>query len=62
MLASELGCSCVLIRKKGKLPGPIHSFEYELEYGTDTFEIQQNSIKTGQKVLLIDDLLATGGK
>ncbi|XP_058459850.1 adenine phosphoribosyltransferase [Malaya genurostris] len=61
MIAAELGISCVPIRKKGKLPGPCVQYEYELEYGTDIFEIQKDSIEPGQKVVVIDDLLATGG-
>ncbi|XP_037813035.1 adenine phosphoribosyltransferase [Lucilia sericata] len=61
MLASELGIGCAPIRKKGKLPGKCVSVEYTLEYGSDIFEIQTDAIKPGQKVLIIDDLLATGG-
>lgn len=61
MIAAELGIACVPIRKKGKLPGECVKYEYKLEYGTDVFEIQQGSILPGQKVLIIDDLLATGG-
>lgn len=61
LIASELGIGCVPVRKRGKLPGDCYQFEYMLEYGTDTFEMQKESIKPGQKVLLVDDLLATGG-
>ncbi|XP_068143032.1 adenine phosphoribosyltransferase [Drosophila tropicalis] len=61
LLATELGISCAPIRKKGKLPGEVASVEYQLEYGSDTFEIQLNAIKPGQKVVIVDDLLATGG-
>lgn len=61
LIAAELGIACVPIRKKGKLPGECVKYEYKLEYGTDVFEIQQGSILPGQKVLIIDDLLATGG-
>ncbi|ALC43384.1 Aprt [Drosophila busckii] len=61
LLATELGVGCAPIRKKGKLAGEVISVEYQLEYGTDTFEIQRAAIKPGQKVLLVDDLLATGG-
>lgn len=61
MLAAELGVAFVPIRKKGKLPGKCISYEYKLEYGSDVFEIQENSIKAGQKVVVVDDLLATGG-
>jgi adenine phosphoribosyltransferase len=60
-LALELGCGFTMIRKKGKLPGPTMSFDYDLEYGTDTLEIQRNAIKAGQRVVILDDLLATGG-
>lgn len=51
----------VLIRKKGKLPSETVSVEYELEYGTATIEMHKDSIKPGQKVLVVDDLIATGG-
>ncbi len=51
----------VLIRKKGKLPCEVVSKEYALEYGTATIEIHKDAIKPGQKVLLVDDLIATGG-
>ncbi|XP_055621384.1 adenine phosphoribosyltransferase [Toxorhynchites rutilus septentrionalis] len=61
LIAAELGIACVPIRKKGKLPGECVQHEYKLEYGTDTFEIQKDSIACGQKVLVVDDLLATGG-
>ncbi|EOD00659.1 adenine phosphoribosyltransferase [Caldisalinibacter kiritimatiensis] len=60
-LAYELGVGFVPVRKPGKLPAETISFEYELEYGTDTLEIHKDAIKPGQKVLVIDDLLATGG-
>lgn len=60
-IAADLGLPFVPIRKKGKLPGELYSQEYALEYGTDQFEIQKNAIKPGQKVLIVDDLLATGG-
>lgn len=61
LLAAELGKPFVPIRKKGKLPGKCLSYEYQLEYGSDTFEMQANSIKAGQRVVIVDDLLATGG-
>lgn len=61
MIASELEIGCVPVRKKGKLPGETTKVEYVLEYGTDVFEIQTESIKAGQKVIIVDDLLATGG-
>lgn len=51
----------VLIRKKGKLPAETVSIDYELEYGTATIEMHKDSIKEGQKVLVVDDLIATGG-
>ncbi len=60
-LALELGCGFVMVRKRGKLPGPTVSFTYELEYGTDTVEIQADAIQPGQRVVVLDDLLATGG-
>jgi len=60
-IAAELGIGCIPTRKKGKLPGDTHSVEYNLEYGTDVFEMQSGAIKKGQKVLIVDDLLATGG-
>jgi len=61
LLAIELGLPFVPIRKPGKLPGELNRVKYALEYGTDTFEIQKESIKEGQNVLIVDDLLATGG-
>lgn len=61
VLAHELGVGFVPIRKKGKLPGETVSEEYSLEYGTDTVEIHKDAITSGQNVLLIDDLIATGG-
>jgi adenine phosphoribosyltransferase len=60
-LAYTLGKGFVPIRKKGKLPGKTVEQEYELEYGTDSIEIHRDAISKGTKVLLIDDLLATGG-
>ncbi|KAK3769507.1 hypothetical protein RRG08_027076 [Elysia crispata] len=61
ILAQKLKVPFVPIRKKGKLPGEVVSQTFELEYGTDCFEIQRGSVTKGQKVLIIDDLLATGG-
>ena len=61
ILAEKLGVGFVPIRKKGKLPHEKESQEYALEYGTDTIEIHKDSIQKGQKILLIDDLIATGG-
>ena len=60
-LAHSLNKGFVPIRKKGKLPYETESQEYELEYGTDVIEIHKDAIKKGQKVLLVDDLIATGG-
>lgn len=60
-LAYELGTGFVLIRKPGKLPADRIRVEYELEYGTDALEIHKDAIRPGQRVLLVDDLLATGG-
>jgi adenine phosphoribosyltransferase len=50
-----------MVRKKGKLPGETFSYEYDLEYGTDTIEIQHDAVEAGQRVVILDDLLATGG-
>ncbi|HIH43267.1 TPA: adenine phosphoribosyltransferase [Candidatus Woesearchaeota archaeon] len=60
-LAYALGKGFVPIRKPGKLPGEKISFEYELEYGKDKIEIHKDAITQGMKVLLVDDLIATGG-
>ncbi len=60
-VAVELGAGFVPIRKQGKLPAEILSEEYALEYGTDVIEIHKDAVKTGMRVLLVDDLLATGG-
>jgi adenine phosphoribosyltransferase len=60
-LAYELGVGFVPIRKKGKLPSKTVSFTYQKEYESDTIEIHEDAIEPGQKVLIIDDLLATGG-
>lgn len=61
LLAAELGCGSVPIRKRGKLPGQCVQHEYQLEYGTDMFEMQVGALQPGQRVLVVDDLLATGG-
>ncbi|XP_072527110.1 adenine phosphoribosyltransferase [Salminus brasiliensis] len=61
LLSQRLGIGFALVRKKGKLPGPTVSVAYNLEYGKAEAEIQDDAVKPGQKVLLIDDLLATGG-
>ena len=60
-LALKLECSFALARKKGKLPYKVVSQNYELEYGTDTLEMHVDGIEKDQNVLIIDDLLATGG-
>lgn len=60
-LAYELGVGFVPVRKKGKLPSEAVEFTYQKEYESDTIEIHEDAIEQGQKVLLIDDLLATGG-
>jgi adenine phosphoribosyltransferase len=61
MLAHELGVGFVPIRKKGKLPAETTSMEYDLEYGKDTIEIHTDAITKGDKIVLADDLIATGG-
>ena len=61
VLAYKLGIGLVLVRKKGKLPRKTRAVDYNLEYGYSTLEICEDAIKEGQKVILIDDLLATGG-
>ncbi|GJQ76161.1 Aprt [Trypoxylus dichotomus] len=61
LIALDLQLPFVPIRKRGKLPGKVISVEYSLEYGKDALEIQEGSLKSGEKVLLVDDLLATGG-
>lgn len=60
-IAYELGAAFVPIRKAGKLPYKTISYNYDLEYGSNTLEIHADAIKPGQKVLVVDDLLATGG-
>ena len=60
-LALALGTGFVMLRKQGKLPGTTVRHTYALEYGTDTIEIQNDAIKKGARVVLVDDLLATGG-
>ena len=60
-LAYSLGCGFVMVRKKGKLPGATIRYTYDLEYGSDTIEIQDGAIGRGQRVVVMDDLLATGG-
>lgn len=60
-IAQSLSCGFVPVRKPGKLPSERKSITYALEYGTDTLEIHQDAIQPGQRVLMVDDLLATGG-
>ena len=60
-LAEKMGLPLILIRKKGKLPGDTYSCSYALEYGTATIEAHKADIKAGQKYLVVDDLIATGG-
>ncbi|MDO8427565.1 MAG: adenine phosphoribosyltransferase [Deltaproteobacteria bacterium] len=60
-LAYKLGAGVVLVRKPGKLPHKTHKASYTLEYGKDSLEIHQDAIEKGQKVVIADDLLATGG-
>ena len=60
-LARELNCGLVLVRKRGKLPGRTISEEYDLEYGSDSLEMHHDAIPQGARILLVDDLLATGG-
>ncbi|HHW15695.1 MAG TPA: adenine phosphoribosyltransferase [Firmicutes bacterium] len=60
-LAYELGCGFALVRKPGKLPCTVERVEYALEYGTDALEIHRDAVEPGQRVLMVDDLLATGG-
>lgn len=60
-LSLKLSCALALARKPGKLPGKKISVEYDLEYGTNTIEMHTDAIKEGDRVLIVDDLLATGG-
>lgn len=60
-VAEKLGAGFVPIRKKGKLPYETESITYDLEYGTDTLEVHKDAVSKGAKVLMVDDLLATGG-
>ena len=61
VLAYLLGCGMAPVRKKGKLPYETHEATYDLEYGSDTLEIHKDAFGSGKKVLILDDLLATGG-
>lgn len=60
-VAYELGAGFIPVRKTGKLPSESIQYKYELEYGTDTLEMHTDAIKKGEKVAIVDDLLATGG-
>lgn len=60
-VAHQLGLAFIPLRKPGKLPAAVHQVSYELEYGTDRLEIHQDALEPGARVLLIDDLIATGG-
>jgi adenine phosphoribosyltransferase len=60
-LALKLHCGFIMLRKRGKLPGETVGFDYALEYGSDRIEIQADAVKPGQRVVVVDDLLATGG-
>jgi adenine phosphoribosyltransferase len=60
-LALKLGCGFVMLRKTGKLPGETVSLDYALEYGSDRIEIQADAVGAGDRVVVVDDLLATGG-
>jgi adenine phosphoribosyltransferase len=60
-IAYELGKGFAMVRKRGKLPGPTVRYTYDLEYGSDTIEIQEDAIVPGQRVVVLDDLVATGG-
>ncbi len=60
-LAYKLGTGFVPVRKPGKLPAAVHAVEYALEYGTDKLEMHQDALHEGAKVLIVDDLIATGG-
>ena len=60
-LALKMGCGFIMLRKRGKLPGATIGYDYDLEYGTDRIEIQADAVEKGQRVVIVDDLLATGG-
>jgi len=60
-VAVALGAGLVLIRKPGKLPGALHRMEYALEYGTDSLEMHTDALRPGERTLVVDDVLATGG-
>lgn len=60
-IAYKLGAGFVPVRKAGRLPAETHSVEYELEYGSDTLEIHQDALQPESRILIVDDLIATGG-
>jgi adenine phosphoribosyltransferase len=60
-VASQLGSGFVPVRKQGRLPGPTYAQTYDLEYGTATIEVHQDAFAPGERVLIVDDVLATGG-
>ena len=60
-VADRLGIGFTMLRKRGKLPGDVVSHRYDLEYGTDAIEIQADAVRPGERVVVVDDLLATGG-
>ncbi|BAZ30067.1 adenine phosphoribosyltransferase [Cylindrospermum sp. NIES-4074] len=60
-VAYKLGAGFIPVRKRGKLPAAVHAIEYELEYGTDILEVHQDALNPGSRVLIVDDLIATGG-
>jgi adenine phosphoribosyltransferase len=60
-LALKLGCGFIMVRKPRKLPGPTIGHDYALEYGNDRIEVQADAVQPGQRVVVVDDLLATGG-
>lgn len=60
-IADRLGCGFIPIRKQGKLPGKTIGQDYTLEYGVDAIEIHEDAIESGQRILIVDDLIATGG-
>ncbi len=60
-MALEIGAGFVPVRKQGKLPGETHSVSYDLEYGSAVLEVHADAIKPGERVLVVDDVLATGG-
>jgi adenine phosphoribosyltransferase len=60
-MADKLGCGFIPIRKKGKLPYKVFAQDYQLEYGIDTVEMHQDALDRGRRVLIVDDLIATGG-